>query len=168
FECLDRADRARCSLTILLQSAESFEGYLYGADGDALIALAGLPNLDAEPGLTDWLSTWVTAEETAERDDAADTIDRAERATESSVTGTEESETFAPRHGVPSRYVDAEGRHFEAILLVGRRDERRAIAGVLALQLTGRAQPRPPSDLLSEIASHLLDQGDVSGAALGA
>ncbi|HEX4354438.1 MAG TPA: hypothetical protein VHZ95_16020, partial [Polyangiales bacterium] len=167
FECLDRADRARCSLTILLQSAESFEGYLYGCDDDALIALAGLPGLDADEGLTEWLSSWVEAEQTADRDDIADENEHATER-ESSVTGTEESETFAPRHGVPSRYVDPDGRQFEAILLVGQHHEKRAVAGALVLQLTGRAQPRPSNDLLSQIASHLLDQGDVSGVVIDA
>jgi serine/threonine-protein kinase len=169
-ECVDRSDRARCSLTIMLQSAESFQGYLYGLEQARLLPLAGLPDLEPEKGLTDWLTVWVAAEQQTE----ADTVDAPDSASRRAVTGalstetedgrstgTHDSEAPGPRHEVPNLYVDSDGRQFAPILLVGERQRERRIAGVFAMHVTRSPQRRPNPELLRDIADHMLEQGDV-------
>jgi hypothetical protein len=168
FECVDRSDRARCSLTLLLQDAESFQGYLYGLDGAHLILLAGLPDLAPDAGLTDWLTAWVSAEQkveavTSQLRESAVSGPPGSVTDEYRSTGTSDSEAPGPRHAVPERYVDSEGRQFEASLLIASAARSRRIAGALALHVTRSPQRRPRAQLLSEIADHLLEQGDVVG-----
>jgi tRNA A-37 threonylcarbamoyl transferase component Bud32 len=173
FECVDRSDRARCSLTLLLQDAESFQGYLYGLENSHLVVLAGLPDLAVEAGMTTWLTAWVSAEQTAEAATCrAPDGARSSRPPGNSgsvtedhqATGTLDSEAPGPRHAVPDRYVDCEGRQFEASLLIGSAQQQRRIAGVLALHVARSPQRRPRGLLLRELADHLLEQGDVTGA----
>jgi tetratricopeptide (TPR) repeat protein len=169
-ECVDRSDRARCALTMLLQSCESFQGYLYGLDGDELQPLAGLPELSAEPALQTWLENWVAAERTyaAQLDaETGDAVSQKRRSAEGESTATGSIETESQvRHDVPSEFMDSEGRQFWAALLVADAGRHETVAGVVALHVTSPRQPRPRYALLTEIASQMIDRGDVDGAPL--
>ena len=55
-ECTDRADRARCALSMLLQSCDSFTGYLYGLGSAGCELLGVLPEGASGPELTGWLA----------------------------------------------------------------------------------------------------------------
>jgi hypothetical protein len=48
-ECVDASDRARCALTMLLQSSDCYLGHLYGVQGESLRALAGVPQPKPSP-----------------------------------------------------------------------------------------------------------------------
>ena len=54
---------AKAATESWLQSVESFQGYLYGLERARLVPLAGLPDLEPEPSLADWLTQWVAAEQ---------------------------------------------------------------------------------------------------------
>jgi hypothetical protein len=143
---------------------------LYGLEQARLLPLAGLPDLEPEKGLTDWLTAWVAAEQVAEAEtlDASDSVSRrvitgamSSDTEDGHSTGTNDSEAPGPRHDVPNLYVDSDGRQFAPILLVGERQRECRIAGVLAMHVTRSAQRRPNPELLRDIADHLLEQGDV-------
>jgi tetratricopeptide (TPR) repeat protein len=146
-ECVDENDRARCALTILLQSSDSFAGYLFGVRADTLVPLAGLPEVEAETGLARWLDACL----------------KAELVSQASATATADGDD--EEHGVEPamRYTDAEGRCFEPIFLVGKHEQGERIAAVLAMQIAPGPRTVPPKELLAEIADQLFDHGDVSG-----
>jgi hypothetical protein len=161
-ECLDRSDRARCALTMLLQSCDSFQGYLYGLEGEQLQPLAGLPDLVAEAELVGWLGRWVAAERAVAAEEfGAETVSQRQRSQDG-----DETESQA-HHEVPDEYLDSEGRQFWAVLLVGEIGDQESVAGVFALHVANARQRRPRRELLTEIASQMLERGDVSGAPLG-
>ncbi len=148
-ECLDPDDRARCALTILLQSMDSHAGHLYGVHaGGQLKALASLPESDADPQLGRWLeaSLWLELE--------------------SQVSATADGEDDGRGAGVPTRYTDGEGRSFEPIFLSTRDREGERIAAVLALQVASGLRGPRPKQLIAEIAAQLLEHGDVAGVVL--
>jgi hypothetical protein len=171
-ECVDGPDRARCALTMLLQSTDAYLGYLYGVEDTELTPLAGLPELRAEESLERWLQQWVLAEhELASQ--APITLGTATVSEPPPLLGENDSETLgtcsqdpAARHEVPAYYSDVEGRRFKAVLLVGELESERRIAAVLALQVTSRQYARPSEHLLSQIADQLLENGDVAGVLL--
>jgi tetratricopeptide (TPR) repeat protein len=153
-ECVDESDRARCALTILLQSSDSFAGYLFGVRESELVPLAGLPELgrDVEDGLARWLRACLKAE-----------IESQASAT-ATADGEDEDQSMEPA----MRYTDGDGRCFEPIFLVGKRegeDEAR-IAAVLAMQIAPGPRTVPPKELLAEIADQLFEHGDVTGVAV--
>ena len=170
-ECVDTFDRARCGLTILLQSSDAYLGYLYGVNERGLVALAGLPDSVAEPALEQWLASWVNAEQEFALQAATvttATISVEPPATEMiTVTASQPPEEPAGRSGVPPEYVDAEGRRFYPVMLLHEQDGQRKLAAVLAMQAELKRR-RPPALLLAQIASQLLSHNDVQGVTLGA
>ena len=62
-----------------------------------------------------------------------------------------------------TRYADIEGRTFEPVFLVSRRDQQHRVAAVLAVQVPSGPRTVPAKELLAEIADQLLDHGDVTG-----
>jgi hypothetical protein len=168
FECHDRSDRARCALTLLLQSSDSVQGYLYAVDESGVTPLAGLPEQSADGELETWLADWVRAESTShEHDDAMATVSHRPLALQEGATSHVETETDTETPiEVVRRYTDGSGAHFEAVLLVGDHGEERRIAAVLAMRLQRGGQRRPPLQLLSEIAGAMLEQCDAVGIAL--
>jgi hypothetical protein len=181
-ECVDASDRARCALTMLLQNADSYLGHLYGVQGERLVALAGLPNLEAEPDLEQWLRRWLSAErELAAHPNTVDTITEVKDSGDydtCTVDSTTESISCPPgstptavggkpKHGVSPEYVDLEGRRYLAVMLIHQQNGVRCIAAVLALHMDSGFRRRPASGLLAQVAKQMLAHGDVTGAVLG-
>jgi hypothetical protein len=169
-ECTDARDRARCALTMLLQSTDSYLGHLFGVGEAELTWLAGLPEALLDQEMVDWLGRWVRAE----RELAASAAAMPTTTSDGDVTGTEPPSAVsrtASADAEPARgevtpvWVDAEGRRFRAVLLIDHRQEQRRIAAVLSLQLHGEQRGRPPLRLMTQIAGQLLDHGDVPGVA---
>jgi serine/threonine protein kinase/tetratricopeptide (TPR) repeat protein len=149
-ECVDRNDRARCALTLILQSTESSAGYLYGVEPQAVTLLAALPETPAEQGLEDWLQRCVRAE-----------LEGIANATTGVGGDSQEAQ-----EDLADRYTDHEGRSFEAIFLIGEHEQEERIAAVLALHVAPGPRRVPSKYLCFEIASQLLEQGDATGALL--
>jgi hypothetical protein len=146
-ECVDQDDRARCALTILLQSSDSFAGHLFGVRDQLLIPLAALPEAAPDTGLARWLESCL----------------RTELESQASATVTAEGEDDDGRSDPPNRYTDGEGRLFEPVFLVARHEHEDRIAAVLAMQVNPGPRTVPPKELLAEIAEQLVAHGDVKG-----
>jgi hypothetical protein len=172
-ECIDTADRARCALTLLLQSTDSYLGYLYGVERDALQPLAGLPDSEAEPGLGEWLRAWVSAERALSASAAAllsvtisehpPSHPEPYQSEGGSVTGTESGRA---RTGPAEYYTDREGHRFRAVLLFGEHGEDKTLAAVLVFEVQQGQYLRPPAAMMTEVASQLLHHHDVNGVPL--
>jgi hypothetical protein len=170
-ECVDSWDRARCALSMLLQSTDGYLGYLYGVNEGGLIALASVPEVDAEPALERWLAHWLQAEcELAAHAAAVSTatVDVPSLALDVPTAQAEPSEieTAEGRCSSPMRYIDAEKRELHAVMLVHATGGQRKIAAVLVLHADLRSRP-PPAALLGQIARQLLTHKDVQGVVLG-
>ena len=150
-ECIDRRDRGRCALTLLLQTTTSASGHLYGtASFGALELLASLPEGAPEPGLDAWVEQHARAAFAQEQLD------------ESATTGDEveaDSDTD-DGHGsqLRSRYRDRDGLVWQARPLF----EGRRLAGMLVLPVAG-AQTVLLHELCTKIARELLEHGDATG-----
>jgi hypothetical protein len=146
-ECLDPPDRARCALTLLLQSTVSVTGYLFGVGQDGeLRLLAAVPDLPS-PALERWLRQYASA-----------TLAEDEQNTDSAtadgvVTGSAENTL--------SRYTDTEGRWFEAAFLFDPSERARALVAALVLEVDAHQRSLPSHELRSRIARELLGYGDV-------
>ena len=151
-ECVDRNDRARCALTMLLQSIDSRAGHLYGIGPDReLIALAALPDAPAEPELETWLQECLRIECESSQTSATATADGAD------------SEDGELRSEVAARFTDDRGRSFEPLFLTAGPLHAHRLAAVIAIQVTPGPRSPLPKDLMSELADILLDRGDVDG-----
>jgi hypothetical protein len=172
-ECVDTADRARCALTLLLQSTDSYLGYLYGVERDTLQPLAGLPESAAESGLLEWLRVWVGAERALSASAAAllsvtisehpPSHPEPYQSESGTVTGTESARA---RNGPAEYYTDCEGHRFRAALLVAEHAVDKTLAAVLVFEVQPGQYLRPPAAVMSEVASQLLHHHDVSGVPL--
>jgi hypothetical protein len=152
-ECVDEGDRARCALTLLLQSTDSNSGYLFGVRHGRVELIAGLPDLAPEPGLRAWVEQCVSRE----RDIGGDAIATADGDEPGALS---QSQSMQP---ASARYVDATGMTFEPIFLIDRHVDRgKRIAAVLALPMPRGMRSIPDRELMSELASELLVRGDVS------
>jgi hypothetical protein len=142
-ECVDESDRARCALTMLLQQAESFAGYLYRVkDGDVTL-VAGLPERSPESGLERWLRELASAELAADRDATAT----------ATVTGEGDCVAEEP---APVRFVDGEGRLFEPLWLTARDAQGRyGPVAVLAYHVAPGPRTLPDRGMLLHIAAQL-------------
>jgi hypothetical protein len=141
-ECVDASDRARCALTLLLQSSESAGGYLFGVRGEQPMLLAALPDLPIEPGLSHWVEDCVrSASGTAE----AVTVENAE----------------ATRSQSSLCYTDSEGRRLEPIFLLGPAAMDRRVVAVLGVQLSRGHRLLASRRVLDDLAMELLAYGDV-------
>ncbi|HKP60242.1 MAG TPA: serine/threonine-protein kinase [Polyangiales bacterium] len=146
-ECVDLPDRARCALTLLLQNTMSSSGYLYGMSDDrSLQLLASLP----DPPAGD-LDQWITQY-------ARDTLDE-----EESATGSASSSVTGSARLAPLRYVDTEGRWFEAALLFDEGERGRVLVAALVLQVDATHRTMPAPELRNRIARELLGHGDALG-----
>jgi hypothetical protein len=150
-DCLDQADRARCALTTLLQSVDSFAGHLYGVRADgSLHALASLPEAPTDPAMRGWLEESLQAE-----------LD-----SQVSATATAEGDEPQTHSELCSRFVDEDGRAFEPLFLVAHGERVDRIVAALAVHVEAGARTVAPKELLSQVAAQLLKHGDVDGIGL--
>jgi len=152
-ECLDASDRARCALTLLLQSTFSTTGYLYAVGADRRLGLvAALPDAPNDREL----QRWVEQHATAWLDPAGAEV----------ASGTETISTVSDTGGASSApepfYCDFEGRRLEPALLITESDGKYALSGVLVLHMTPPRHVFPPRELCATIARELLAYGDAA------
>ena len=150
-ECLDRRERARCALTLLLQSTTFVSGHLYAtASLGALELLSSLSEGETEPGMQDWAERY-----------ARDAFDQ-EQLDGSATTGEEAAPGADNDAGsgaqVRSRYRDRDGRLWQARPLF----DGPSFAGLLVLPVEG-AQSVLARELCTTIAHELLEHGDATG-----
>jgi hypothetical protein len=185
-ECVDRDDRGRCVLTLLLQTTASSLGYLYGAHDDRTLTLLGaLPYAPLDQGVDRWVESyalkWLTRAEASGVDDEADTATEveAEDVTQTlserpSQTGTEtetgtgtgtETATGDMSRGqdFSHAYTDPDGRYLEALLLVEGVGRASRLSAVLVVETVSSQPVYLGHALRRRIASELLEHGDVSG-----
>jgi tetratricopeptide (TPR) repeat protein len=144
-ECVDDSDRARCALTLLLQSTDSGTGYLYGVRKGRAVLLAALPEAPADEALDRWV------EERMESELAA-----SESATVDAFADETRTDANPP-------YSDAEGRCMEPTFLFANRAHEQWLAAILVLHLPTGPRTLPSKALLEEIANELIEHGDVDG-----
>jgi hypothetical protein len=165
-ECVDTSDRARCALMMLLQSSDGYIGYLYGANDNGLVPLAGVPDNATDPLLEQWLYRWLHAERERAAHSAAVTTATVNVEPLSTDLGTATADASDASVQASSDYVDAGGRRFFPIMLTHERDGERKVAALLAMP-SEMHRRRPSSSLLAQIASQLLSHQDVQGVTLG-
>jgi len=142
-ECVDRDDRARCALTLLLQSTESACGYLFGLRGTQPILLAALPDVPVDPGMSHWIEDCVQ-----------NTFGDAD-------SMTKERSSDETRSVSMLRYTDAEGRGLEPVFLFGPQSSDRQVVAVLVLHLSADQRTLPSRRMLNDLASELMAHGDL-------
>jgi hypothetical protein len=145
-ECVDESDRARCALTLLLQSTESNTGYLFGIRHGRIELLAALPESAGDERIRKWADQCVHREIAAQVD--------------ATVSG--ESEGPIQFENAP-RYTDADGNVFEPFFLTESRARGDRIAALLAVPVPQGARCVPDRELLADLASELITHGDVTG-----
>jgi hypothetical protein len=143
-ECVDSIDRARCALTLLLQSTESACGYLFGLRDGKPMLLAALPDVPVDPGMSHWLEDCVQS------------------AFGSSDSMTQESSSEETRSESMLRYTDGEGRALEPVFLFGPQATERKIAAILVLHLPTHQRTLPSRRMLDDLASELMAHGDLA------
>ncbi|HKP59873.1 MAG TPA: protein kinase [Polyangiales bacterium] len=153
-ECVDEGDRARCALTILLQSLDSFAGYLFGVNDRSHVLLAALPEGDDMPeGLSRWFTAYLAQEL------QGDDLPPAEAAATS-------SKHRSNRRKAQFRFVDPRGRPYEPLFLSRPDGPNQKLAAVLVFHASSDTRRRLRRELQEEIAEQLLEHGDVTGTIL--
>jgi serine/threonine-protein kinase len=145
--CMDRDERARCALTLLLQSTQSDCGYLYGVREGRPLLLAGLPELPVDPSLDRWVEQRF----------------RTMLAVSKGKTATKPHHAEQTSDDFDSPYVNAEGRTLAPTFLFATRSQEPWLAAVLVLELPPQPRTLPSKALLDELANELLEAGDVDG-----
>jgi tRNA A-37 threonylcarbamoyl transferase component Bud32 len=166
-ECVDAADRARCALTILLQSTDSYLGHLFGVEETRVELLAALPEIAAEPDLVAWVEQWARSERelAVGSASATTTVSEPPNSTETQPESPTASTEGEAGGAVPPLYVDSQDRRFRAVMLLDSRHPLRRLVAVLVLQVQDEHRRRPPTALMAQIAALLIDHGDVIGVA---
>jgi hypothetical protein len=150
-ECVDTGDRARCALSLMLQSTESSAGYLFGVRDRHAVLLAALPDLLVDADMCDWV------------DDCLQTALDADELVTAESLGVSETQSS----GI-LRYTDTEGHDLDPVFLIATRDQQSEIAAVLVLRLpagsrSASSRMNVPVGLMRELARELLEHGDVGG-----
>jgi hypothetical protein len=162
-ECVDRADRAHCALSLVLQQAERRIGFLYAASDDGLILLGGIPEDSASPQVDTWIRGWFAGLplRVGSSDAPTETLESATETERSTQTGA-----IVPLDLQPPRLVTDDGGELEALPLMAANDPDRAVLGVFVLevdQVRGRSRLMPTRALLARIAEALRAHGDTPG-----
>ena len=142
-ECVDSIDRARCALTLLLQSTESACGYLFGVHGTKPVLLAALPDVPVEPGMTHWIEDCVLS-----------SFGDGDSLAQDSTSEVTRSESIL-------RYTDAEGRCLEPVFLLRPGSAQREIVAVLVLHLATGQRTLPGRRMLEDLTGELMAHGDL-------
>ncbi|HET8931838.1 MAG TPA: protein kinase [Polyangiales bacterium] len=163
-ECLDRDERARCALTLLLQKTGRGIGYLYAAqDNHRLELIAALPDAPAEGGI----ASWVEQQAQAWLDRAVPLLDSEAADAESTQTQTQETlsqasesitDAFA-EDSATNLFIDSEGRALEAVMLVANE----VLAIVLVVEHVSTLRAYVPIATSALIAREFLARGDAKG-----
>jgi hypothetical protein len=143
-ECTDRADRARCALSMLLQSRDGFAGYLYGLGSAGSELLCALPEGTPAPEVAKWLDARVKVEL------ARDAV-------------TADSEAPDSQDATAPYYLELPGARYEAIFLFGMADQQLKLAAALVVQVQDTRRKPADRELHHELASQLLELRDVEG-----
>jgi hypothetical protein len=167
-ECIDREDRARCALTLLLQSTTSSIGYLYGMqEGRAVTLLAALPFPPSDAGIEQWVESfalqWMAAQENPTGlDDQTETED--DDSELNTITDMDEDTIELPHESeLTNTFTDRDGRYFEAIPLVEGLGDSRRLAAVFVVDTAPDLPVRGVHMLGARVARQLLEHEDVSG-----
>jgi hypothetical protein len=156
-ECVDPTDRARCALTILLQTLDSFAGYLFGVNDRSTVLLAALPEEEVPDDLKRWFDQYLSQE--LAPDSMMPPPPPPPRAAGS-------GKSRSNRRGVSFRFVDSRGQAFEPIFLTKPDGPNQRLAAVLVFHAASDTRRRPSRELQQEIAEQLLEHGDVVGSVL--
>ncbi|MET0386105.1 MAG: serine/threonine-protein kinase [Polyangiales bacterium] len=158
-ECVDRADRAHCALSLVLSQGERTAGYLFAAASDGLVLLGGIPSDRASEELYTWVQNWFARLPATASEQVTETLDEVTQG-ESSAEPQPEPDASEPDDSVPANLVTADGRELEPIPLVQTHDVR-AILGVIVLEVGRGTRLMPTRHLLGRIADILRAYGDV-------
>jgi Protein kinase domain/AAA ATPase domain len=156
-ECVDPTDRARCALTILLQTLDSFAGYLFGVNDRAPVLLAALPEEDVPADLKRWFDQYLSQE-----------LSPDSMLPPPPPRAAPSGKSRSNRRGVGFRFVDSRGQAFEPIFLMKPEGANQRLAAVLVFHAASDTRRRPSRELQQEIAEQLLEHGDVVGSVLEA
>lgn len=156
-ECVDKTERASCALSWLLQSVEAERGYLFGVDGDELVLIAGLPEIEVDAGMLPWLKSWLHNTSSVETTQEILPMKLADCGTNAQPDEIGAALTDS------ERFVDAAGHRYEVYTMASDVSGERRLAALLVLQIAGPRR-NPPPLLLTSLASELLEQHDVTGS----
>ena len=155
-ECMDRVDRARCALTLLLQGTYSSTGQLFVVhEALQLELLASLPEPLADPDVVSWIQRYAQA--WTQSPDESATAEHGDAPLDTRSDTAEETGRADHRHR------DRDGRPLELALLVGGTGQERVLAGVLVVVVDSRSNALPSHQLCKSVAQALLDHGDCRG-----
>ncbi|MDH5671254.1 MAG: protein kinase [Myxococcales bacterium] len=143
---IGRAERLKKVLKMVSESTPATHAYLFGMQASGLKLSATLGEGAPPDGLEDMLAFYLDAE-----------LDNGP-AEPRSVTGTAQaaSDMIA--------WINDGHRLYYPVLLSCIRDQRRIIAGVVALALPVQREPHVSMEVIYEVSHALLDCGDVAGA----
>jgi hypothetical protein len=138
-ECVDRSERARCALLMLMEHCLAGEGHLYGLIEGRLSHLVSLPGPHPERDLTPLLEQCVQTE----------------------LRATETTAVRSPSVPPPVLVDDPDAPRYRRFVLAVERDGETVVAAAVALGPAGAMGGAPPANLLATLAENLLDHDDV-------
>jgi hypothetical protein len=170
-ECLDRGERARCAITLLLQNAFSNRGYLYGiGESGAVQLLAALPEPPNDAGVSHWVERCARAllREAQAAELPADEV-RTQTADDAAALQTETQSEDQTVTGSPSEaeanpyeYTDLDGLSLEAIPVRHGLGRSAGVIGFLVVETAPGHHVYIPASLAAGVANELLERGDAS------
>jgi tetratricopeptide (TPR) repeat protein len=165
-ECVDKSDRGRCALTLLLQNAASSMGYLYALQHDRKLELiAALPDAPLDSGIVGWVHAqaehWLREADRTQTQHELETL--TEHETQSQTGELTESVTatggLADNEDPMQRYHDVDGHALETLMLV----DGEVLAAVLVVECIHRQRVYVKPRISAVIARELLAHGDAMG-----
>jgi tetratricopeptide (TPR) repeat protein len=143
-ECVDDRERTRIGLRLLLEACAAQSGFLFGLRDGRFTLLASSESTPPTQELFDLLDAHLRSLLAAEH-----------RKTQQPITGSAGSESQR------LRFVDADGRRFEPLLIASRQHGDAVLGALAALCYTGDERSVPSRELLEAVAAALLDHDDV-------
>jgi hypothetical protein len=140
--CASADERARTALHVLLEATGASSGHLFGLRDGRLSWLASSEQAQPEPTLTAQLERYLHAQ-----------LEAGGAATELASSASYDS--------AESRFTDARGRAFEALLIESRGSGENVIGAVAALHGERVAAAEVSRALLETLAAGLLEHDDV-------
>ncbi|MEY4582318.1 MAG: hypothetical protein RL701_7021, partial [Pseudomonadota bacterium] len=158
-ECVDRADRAHCALSLVLSQGERGSGYLFAAADDGLVLLGGIPSDQADEAAYAFMQAWYDHLPPGLLNEHA--CETAEIVTEPEASATQTELTYDDSEDpLPARLLTSDGREYEPIALL-HSHEGRALVGAFLLEVGRGTRVMPTRTLLTRIAELLYSHGDV-------